>query len=198
MLERLENEEKVDEQDMWNMARMGICMMYSAGMSVQDLAKNSMWQLGEQVTTRRDQFLDKMKDKVSPHELLRLRSTDMNGAHLFDAKLLTEVDKLAEVKQAEKRQTQVLNKALSTRDEPRKQAGGGSQNYYGKADKKFNKTSFRASDSTDYGTYGQGKQTDFKSTASTGSRGTGRGRGGFPRGQGRGRGGKFIPKKFGN
>jgi hypothetical protein len=197
MMERLESEEKVDEQDMWNMSRMGICMMHLAGMAVQDLAKNSMWQLGEQVTTRRDQFLDKMRDRVPPHELLRLRCTDINGPHLFDSKLVGELDKVAEVRQTEKRQTQVLNKALSSRDDQRKQTGSSSQSYYGRGDKKFTKTSFRGAEQAEYG-QGRQSQTDQKSTFTPGSRGTGRGRGGPQRGQGRGRGGRFTPKKFGN
>ena len=92
-------------------------MMFSAGMGVQYLTKNIMWEIGEQVVTRRDQWLVKMKDRVSDEEILKLRAADVNGSDLFDAKLLQEAQEKASVRRTEKVQDQIIHKVLTLKEE---------------------------------------------------------------------------------
>ena len=47
-----ERGEEFDSEFIWNVARQGICMTFSAGMSLQDLVKNSVSLVGETMTTR--------------------------------------------------------------------------------------------------------------------------------------------------
>jgi hypothetical protein len=117
LLEKAENEEEIQPATIWNVARMGMGMMFSAGMGVQDLTKNIMWEIGEQVVTRRDQWLVKMKDRVSDDEILKLRAADVNGSDLFDAKLLQEAQEKASVRRTEKVQDQIIHKVLTLKEE---------------------------------------------------------------------------------
>ena len=85
-------------------------MLYSACMGVQDLVRNDVWQIGEQVTTRRDAWLHKLKDKVPPANIDQLRFSPLNGPALFDEKCLESAITAASVQKHDKVQDDLLSK----------------------------------------------------------------------------------------
>ena len=135
LFDKVDRGEDVSPEMLWNMSRQGICMLYSAGMGVQDLVRNDVWQIGEQVTTRRDAWLSKIKDKVPPANTDQLRFTSLNGPALFDEKCLENAMKAASVQKHDKVQDEMLSKVSNmTRS-------GSEKTSVGKG--KFNKQSFQ-------------------------------------------------------
>jgi hypothetical protein len=196
LLEKTEQDEEVPPATVWNVARMGIGMMYSAGMGVQDLTKNIMWQVGEQVVTRRDQWLEKMKYRLSNHELIKLRCSDINSPNLFDDELVEKAQKVAAEKRTEEVQEEVMHKVLSLGDSSKsysKSKTGG---------RKFDKQSYKSfghDSSEKRGSFDKKKRYQKENQDETPSfrgRGAGRGRG---KGQGKGqyKKSKFQPQSFG-
>ena len=54
-----------EEGQVWNLARIGVCMNFSAPMGIQDMAKTVIWQVGEQTISRQDQWLKAINGRVS-------------------------------------------------------------------------------------------------------------------------------------
>jgi hypothetical protein len=84
LYEMTENDEELEPEMVWNVARQGICMMHSAALGVQDMVKNNISQVGEMMMTRRDALLEKMKGKVPPANIEQLRYSALNTPALFD------------------------------------------------------------------------------------------------------------------
>jgi hypothetical protein len=95
MTDRLEDGDQVDPAFLWNLARQGICMSYSAGMGLKDLVKNSVTMVGETMTTRRDVWLDKMKAKVPATNRDELRFGSLNTPMLFDEEVVLRAKQAA-------------------------------------------------------------------------------------------------------
>jgi len=136
--EKAENDEEMTPEMLWNLARQGLAMMFSAGRGVQDLARNSIWEIGEQMTVRRDVFLEKVKRSSSmPVENLEeLRFSQLNTTKLFDQAVLDRaIEKTAEVKSG-KVQNELLNKVS-------KMSRHGESHRPGADKGKFGKQSFR-------------------------------------------------------
>ena len=138
--DKVMRDEKLTPEMLWNLSRQGLCMMYSAGMGVQDLARNNIWQIGEQITTRRDVFLEKLKERGMPEANLEdLRFSSLNTPDLFDhRKLDRAIEKTSEAKndQVHTKVLSEMSKMSSSRQESDKKSGG-------KKNNKFNKQSFR-------------------------------------------------------
>jgi len=103
---------------LWNLARQGLAMMFSAGMGVQDLVRNSIWEIGEQMTGRRDVFLERIKRNGSMPvtNLEELRFSHLNTTKLFDQTVLDRaIEKTAEVKSG-KVQSELLYKVSKCLD----------------------------------------------------------------------------------
>ena len=146
-------------------------MMYSAGMALQDLVRNIVWLIGEQMITRRDSWLDKFKGKVPVADLELLRFSSLNGGELFDQTTLDNAIEAASEEKSGKVQDEMLSQIskISHKGEKPKES-------------KFAKTSFQKGEE---GAKGSGRGTHQ-------GRG-GQSRGGSSRGRGRGR---FNKKKF--
>jgi hypothetical protein len=196
MFQKMEDGEKMTEEEIWNFGRMGVCMSYSAGMAIQDIAKNVIWQVGEENVTRRDMFLERMKDRIPDHEILKLRAENVNGPDLIDEEMRVAADKLAESRKKDKLQSTMIHKALSLKED---RSSSTSNKRSDRSDKgKYPKYSFQRYDKdekSEQKDYDQ-KQSDYKPNYSQ------RGRGGNSRGQRGGQrggraGGRFTRKKFG-
>ena len=110
MYDKAMKEEPLTHEDVYNLARQGLSMMFCAGMGVQDLARNSIWQIGEQMTTRRDVFLERIqKESNMPMtNIEELRFASLNTPDLFERRALDRaIEKTAEARH-DKVQTKVL------------------------------------------------------------------------------------------
>jgi hypothetical protein len=104
-----EREEEMSPEFVWNMARQGICMMHSAGMGVQDLVRNNVWQIGEQMVTRRDAWLNKM-EKLPAANVDQLRFATLNCPDLFEQDSIEEAIEAAADLKHDKVQDEMLSK----------------------------------------------------------------------------------------
>ena len=137
-MERLDEDDKADPGMVWNIARQGIALMFSAGMGLQDLARNSVWSTGEMVVTRRDAILTRMKGKVPGHNIDELRGSGLNGPNLFDPQALRVAQEAAKARKAGKVQDELISKVTKladnkSKDDRQKQP----------FNKQFNKQSFQ-------------------------------------------------------
>ena len=90
MFDRINRGEKMPQDVVFDMAGQGICMLYSAGMALQDLTRNNVWLAGEALLARRDSYLRRLKDKIPPHTLQNLRFGDPNLPFLFDPEMVQQ------------------------------------------------------------------------------------------------------------
>jgi hypothetical protein len=195
MFQKMEDGVKMSEEEIWNFARMGMCMSYSAGMAIQDIAKNVIWQVGEENITRRDAFLEKMKKNLPDGEVLKLRASDLNGPQLFDEEQREAAERIADGRSKDKLQSTLVYKALSLKEDNVK-----SDSRNKGADKgRFKKATFQRYDGgeADERKGESERKSDYKpyksGTASNSS--SNRGKGGFSRTQRGGRG-RFGQKRF--
>ena len=185
----------MSDERAWNLSRMGINMTFSAAMGIQDVVKTLMWEIGEQVMTRRDQFLKEMQKGYVPDDLIKkLRFCDINGPDLFDADILQEAKDKAEKKKNSKTQSDLLEKVVESTENKNKKPP--------RPDLSKKKTPFKVQSFQNEKSEVDDDKGEPSTSARGGSGGRGRGRGASGAFRGGGRGGgntaRFNTAKNGN
>ena len=198
LYDKTERGEKLEPEMIWNIARQGICMMHSAGMGIQDMVRNEVWQIGEQVITRRDAWLSKCKEKIPPVNIDQLRFSSLNNPCLFDPNSLEEAIKAASVQKHEKVQDEMLSK-VSNLSRPGGEKSSSNkekfvkqsfQNFHGKQESSNNSGNKGKSQEQGYNQKPQGKSG--QGSNNNGNRGQNHGN------RGRKHSGGFKKKQFSN
>ena len=178
LYDKLDRDEAISNQTLFNVARQGVGLMHSAGLGIQDLTRNSVWTVGETVLARQDVYLRKIKNKIPEHISQTLRFGDLNMPYLFDPEKVKEAEKAAEAMTHDKAQDKLVSTVTKMAE---KQST--SRQPVSRAGQRYPKQSFQnmaGSDRKDKGS--ESKQYEKKPYDNQSNRG---GRGG--RGGGRGK-----------
>ena len=107
-IENLESEEELDKELLWNIGHQGICMTFSAGWTIDDLVRNSVWLSAESMLIRRDAILDRMKKKVPENHIKRMRYGNLNSSRLFVDRDLEDAKAAASREKDSRYQSEVI------------------------------------------------------------------------------------------